>query len=123
MFEIILGQLQFNYNLFYLTTYDIFLEIHVLYLGFWITYIGLLGLFFRITNLFYVLISFELLLLGLNLITISMTILYDNPQGFFIVYLLLVLAAVETALGLSLLVVYYRLRKTLLLDHLNDLQE
>ena len=56
------------------------------------------------------LISLEIMLLAVNLNFVFSSVFYDDFLGQFYSFFLLTVAAAETALGLALLVVYYRLR-------------
>jgi NADH-quinone oxidoreductase subunit K len=69
-----------------------------------------------------ILISFELLLLSININFISASIFIDDLQGQIISLLVLTVAASESALGLALLIVYYRLRGGISLDLINLLK-
>ena len=56
------------------------------------------------------LISFEIMLLAINLIFIFSSIFFDDFLGQIYSFFMLTIAASESALGLSILVIYYRLR-------------
>lgn len=69
-----------------------------------------------------ILISLELLLLIVNSIFVSVSIFYDDIFGQMAGFFLLTIAAGESAIGLSLLVTYYRLRGGISLSLLNLLK-
>ena len=69
-----------------------------------------------------ILISLELLLLIVNSIFVTTSIFYDDFFGQLIGFFLLTIAAGESAIGLSLLVTYYRLRGGISLSLLNLLK-
>jgi len=60
------------------------------------------------------LMSIELMLLAVNCNFLVFSILVDDLLGQVFSLLVLTVAAAESSLGLALLVVYYRLRSTLL---------
>jgi len=72
--------------------------------------IGSLGLALFRHHIFFLLICLELLLLSINLNFVSFTVFLDDAFGQIIVLMILTVAASETALGLAILVVFYRLR-------------
>lgn len=57
-----------------------------------------------------ILISLELLLLSININFVVASVFLDDFLGQVYVLLVLTVAAAETALGLAILVIYYRLR-------------
>ena len=67
-----------------------------------------------------ILISFELLLLSININFISASIFIDDLQGQIISLSVPTVAASESALGLALSIVYYRLRGGISLDPINS---
>jgi NADH-quinone oxidoreductase subunit K len=66
--------------------------------------------------------SIELMLLGVSLNFIAFSIYMDDPKGQLYAMLILTLAAAESAIGLAVLVVYYRIRKTISLDSIKYLR-
>jgi NADH-quinone oxidoreductase subunit K len=84
--------------------------------------IGAFGMFLIRKHIIIILISFELLLLSININFISASIFIDDLQGQIISLLVLTVAASESALGLALLIVYYRLRGGISLDLINLLK-
>jgi len=65
--------------------------------------------FFR-TNLISLLINIELAILGLNIIFVSFSLYHDDILAQFYALSILAVAAAESSLGLSLLLVFYRIR-------------
>lgn len=80
------------------------------------------GLFLSRKHFILILISLELLLLIVNIIFVSVSIFYDDMFGQLIGFFLLTIAAGESALGLSFLVTFYRLRGGISLSLLNLLK-
>ncbi len=86
------------------------------YLSISLFIIGLCGIFMTHKNLIVILISIELLLLAVNLNFIAFSIFMDDFMGQIFVLFTLTVAAAESAIGLAILVVYYRLRGILAID-------
>jgi len=88
----------------------------LLFLSFVLFVIGLLGLFLFRRHLIIFLISLEILLLCININFITFSVYLDDFLGQIYVLLILTVAAAETALGLAILVIYYRLRGGISID-------
>jgi len=73
-------------------------------------FIGFLGLFISRSNLIIILICLEILLLSCTLNFVLYSSFLDDLLGQLYGLFILCLAASESALGLALLIVYYRLR-------------
>lgn len=71
--------------------------------------IALWGIFVVRRNLIIVLISIELMLLSLSLGFIMFSVYLDDMIGQVFAFLILTIAAAESAIGLALLVVFYRI--------------
>jgi len=84
--------------------------------------IGVFGMFLSRKHIIIILISLELVLLSINLNFISFSIHLDDFLGQIYVLLILTVAAAETALGLAILVIYYRLRGGISIDLINLLK-
>jgi NADH-quinone oxidoreductase subunit K len=84
--------------------------------------IGMLGIAFNRKNLIVLLMSIELMLLGVSLNFVAFSIFMEDPHGQLYAMLILTLAAAESAIGLAILVVYYRIRKTISLDSIKFLR-
>ena len=65
------------------------------------------------------LISIELILLSVNILFIVFSIYLDDIVGQIFTLFILTIAAVETSIGLSLLLVSYRVRGNILIDNFN----
>lgn len=78
--------------------------------------LGLFGMFLSRKHIIVILISLELVLLSININFVAFSIYLDDFMGQLYVLLILTVAAAETALGLAILVVYYRLRGGISLD-------
>jgi len=67
-------------------------------------------------HLIIVLISLELMLLSININFVVYSVLLDDILGQVYAIMLLAIAAAETAIGLAILVIYYRLRGGISID-------
>lgn len=84
--------------------------------------IGVWGIFVLRKNLIVVLISIELMLLAINFNFILFSIYLDDLIGQIFALLVLTVAAAESAIGLAILVAYYRLRGVIAVDYINRLK-
>jgi len=78
--------------------------------------IGCFGMFLSRKHLIIVLISLELMLLSININFVVYSVLLDDILGQIYAIMLLAIAAAETAIGLAILVIYYRLRGGISID-------
>jgi len=72
--------------------------------------IGVTGIFVSRKNIIAMLIGIELMLLAANFNFIIASTYLDDSLGFVFSMVTLLIAGVEAALGLSILIVYYRIR-------------
>jgi len=72
--------------------------------------IAWLGMFLSRQHIIIILIVFEIMLLSINVNFFCFSIFYDDFLGQLFGFFVLTIAAAESALGLAILVVYYRLR-------------
>lgn len=84
--------------------------------------IGTIGLVFRSTNMLIVLMCIEMILLSTNLNFIVMSIYLDDLTGQIFSLIILTIAAAESAIGLAILILYYRNRKNLNINQINLLK-
>jgi NADH:ubiquinone oxidoreductase subunit K len=98
------------------------LEQYIL-LGLIIFIIGVLGIVVNRKNIIVMLMSIELMLLAINFILIVASATTDSLQGQLFAFYILVVAAAESAIGLSILVAYYRVRGTISVKFINLLCE
>jgi NADH-quinone oxidoreductase subunit K len=84
--------------------------------------LGIFGIFLNRRNVIIILMSIELILLAvnLNLVTFS-TFLHDVVGQLFAMFVLTV-AAAEAAIGLAILVVYFRNRGTIAVEDINQMK-
>lgn len=99
------------------------MEIFYVFLTIFIVYIvGLFGIFLIRKNLIIILMSIELMLLAVNLNFIVFSLYLDDLMGEIFSLLILTVAASEAAIGLAILIVYYRLRGVISLDYIPALK-
>lgn len=84
--------------------------------------IGVLGLFLTRKNAIMILISLELLILAVNINFIVGSILLDDLLGFVYSLINLTSAASESAIGLALLILFYRIKGGISLDLISFLK-
>jgi len=74
---------------------------------------GLIGSFLIRRNLIMIIVCIELMLMSIQLNFIVYSYNFNDILGQFFVLFILMVAAAEVAIGLALLIVYYRLRGTI----------
>jgi NADH-quinone oxidoreductase subunit K len=104
------------------TTQDLTPFLYSLIMGYIFYFIGILGIFIRQTSILYTMIAVELFLFGLNLVFLSLSVLLNEPQLQMQVLLILTLTAAETAIGLSLIVLYHNVLDTTSITLLKQLK-
>jgi len=72
--------------------------------------VGVLGIVLNKRNIIIVLMSIELMLIAINLNFIICSVYLDDILGQVFALLVLTVAAAESAVGLAILVIYYRVR-------------
>ena len=93
---------------------------HFLILGALLFAIGVVGIFMNRKNLIVLLMAIELMLLAvnINLVALSTQLLGDLVGQIFAMFVLTV-AAAEAAIGLAILVVYFRNRGSIAVEDIN----
>jgi NADH-quinone oxidoreductase subunit K len=81
--------------------------------------IGLSGIILNRKNILLLLMSIELMLLAINFNFIIYSVFLDDVLGQIFALLILTVAAAESAIGLAILVVYYRIRGTIAIEFIN----
>jgi NADH-quinone oxidoreductase subunit K len=88
----------------------------VMYLTCIIFFIGLVGIILNRKNILIIIMSIELLLLAVNLNFAAFSIYLDDIVGQIFVLFILTIAAAESATGLAIITVLYRLKNSIELD-------
>jgi len=81
--------------------------------------IGLSGIFLNRKNIIILLMSIELMLLSINFNFIIFSVFLDDILGQLFALLILTVAAAESAIGLAILVIYYRIRGTIAIEFID----
>mgnify|MGYP001627802272 CR=1 FL=1 len=84
--------------------------------------VSLGGIFANRRNILVVLMSLELLLLSVNTNFIAFSKFIGNVDGQVFVFFILTVAAAEAAIGLAILVMLYRNKRSLEVDDINELE-
>lgn len=84
--------------------------------------IGLAGIFFNRKNIIVILISVEMILLAINLNMSFFSVYLDDAYGFIFALFILTVAAAESAIGLAILVVYYRVVGSIEIEWIQSLK-
>ena len=83
---------------------------------------GLWGLFITRKNIIILLISLELLLLSVNFNFVIFSIYLDDIIGQVFALFIVTVAAAEAAIGLAILIVYYRIKGIIAINFINAIK-
>jgi NADH:ubiquinone oxidoreductase subunit K len=81
--------------------------------------LGIWGIFMNRKNILVMLMSIELMLLAVNMNFLVFSVYLDDVLGQVFALFVLTVAAAESAIGLALLVIYYRIRGTIQVEYIN----
>jgi NADH-quinone oxidoreductase subunit K len=81
--------------------------------------IGIFGIFLNRKNVIIILMSIELMLLAVNINLVTFSSFLGDLVGQIFALLVLTVAAGEAAIGLAILVVYFRNRGTIAVEDIN----
>ena len=95
---------------------------HYLTLGAIIFTIGVIGIFLNRKNVIVILMSIELILLAVNINLVSFSIFLQDLSGQIFTSFILTVAAAEAAIGLAIIVVYYRNAGTIRVEEIENLK-
>jgi len=95
---------------------------HYLTLGAIIFTIGIIGIFLNRKNIIVVLMSIELILLAVNINLVSFSVFFNDLIGQIFALFILTVAAAEAAIGLAIIVAYYRNTGTVHVEEINSLK-
>jgi NADH-quinone oxidoreductase subunit K len=84
--------------------------------------LGILGIFITRKNIIIILMSIELMLLAINFNFIIFSVYLDDIIGQVFSLFILTVAAAESAIGLAILVVYYKLRGIISVDYISTIK-
>jgi NADH-quinone oxidoreductase subunit K len=95
---------------------------HFLILGAVLFCISMAGIFLNRKNIIIILMAIELMLLSVNLNFIAFSHFLGDSAGQIFVFFILTVAAAEAAIGLAILVVLFRNRRTINVADLDTLK-
>ena len=84
--------------------------------------IGVFGIFVNRKNVIVILMSIELLLLAININLVAFSAFLGDLSGQVFALLVLTVAAAEAAIGLAILVAFYRNRGSIAVDEINAMK-
>jgi NADH-quinone oxidoreductase subunit K len=84
--------------------------------------LGVLGIFLNRKNVIIILMAIELILLSVNLNLVAFSSFLGDLTGQIFAMFVLTVAAGEAAIGLAILVIYFRRRGTIAVDDVNRMK-
>ena len=84
--------------------------------------VGICGMFINRKNIITLLMSIELMLLAVNINLVAFSVELNDLTGQIFTLLILTVAAAEAAIGLAILVIFFRTRGTIDVDELQELK-
>lgn len=84
--------------------------------------LGLFGIFLNRKNVIVILMSVELMLLAVNINLVTFSAYLNDLTGQIFAMFVLTVAAAEAAIGLAILVVFFRNRGTIDVDEINSMK-
>lgn len=84
--------------------------------------LGVLGIFLNRKNVIIILMAIELILLAVNLNLVAFSSFLHDLTGQIFAMFVLTVAAGEAAVGLAILVIYFRDRGTIAVDDVNQMK-
>jgi len=95
---------------------------HYLTLGAIIFSLGVIGIFLNRKNVIVILMSIELILLAVNINLISFSIFSGDIIGQIFTMLILSVAAAEAAIGLAIIVIFYRKKGSIRVEDIHEMK-
>jgi len=95
---------------------------HYLTLAAIIFTIGIIGIFLNRKNVIIILMSIELILLSVNINLVSFSIYLQDLTGQVFAMFILTVAAAEAAVGLAIIVAYYKNKGSIHVDQISSLK-
>jgi NADH-quinone oxidoreductase subunit K len=83
---------------------------------------GILGIVLNRKNILIILMSVELMLLAVNINLVVFSVFLDDLLGQMFALLVLTVAAAESAIGLAILVAYYKVRNSIAVESIQMLR-
>ena len=95
---------------------------HYLTLAAIIFTIGIIGIFLNRKNVIIILMSIELILLAVNINLVSFSIYLQDLVGQVFTMFILTVAAAEAAVGLAIIVIYYKNKGSIRVEQISTLK-
>ena len=95
---------------------------HYLTLAAIVFVVGIVGIFLNRKNVIIILMSIELILLAVNINLVSFSIYLQNLVGQVFTMFILTVAAAEAAVGLAIIVIYYKNRGSINVEQISSLK-
>ena len=95
---------------------------HYLAVGAVLFVLGVFGIFINRKNVIIILMSIELMLLAVNINFVAFSAFLGDLVGQVFAMFVLTVAAGEAAIGLAILVIYFRGRGTIAVDDINQMK-
>lgn len=95
---------------------------HYLTVGAILFVLGILGIFVNRKNIIVILMSIELILLAVNINLVAFSAHLNDLVGQIFAMFVLTVAAAEAAIGLAILVIYFRNRGTIAVEDINQMK-
>jgi NADH-quinone oxidoreductase subunit K len=95
---------------------------HYLTVGAILFVLGVLGIFLNRKNVIVILMAVELILLAVNINLVAFSAFMQDLVGQIFAMLVLTVAAAEAAIGLAILVIYFRGRGSIAVDDINRMK-
>jgi NADH-quinone oxidoreductase subunit K len=95
---------------------------HYLTLAAIIFTVGIIGIFLNRKNVIIILMSIELILLAVNINLVSFSIYLQDLVGQVFTMFILTVAAAEAAVGLAIIVIYYKNRGSINVEQISSLK-
>ncbi len=95
---------------------------HYLFLSAVIFTLGVFGIFVNRKNVIVILMSIELILLSVNINMVAFSVYLQNITGQIFTLFILTVAAAEAAIGLAILVVFFRNKGSIQVEDINSMK-
>ena len=95
---------------------------HYLTLSAIIFVIGIIGIFLNRKNIIIILMAIELILLAVNINLVSFSIYLNDLTGQVFTMFVLTVAAAEAAVGLAIIVIYYKNKGSIHVEQISSLK-
>jgi NADH-quinone oxidoreductase subunit K len=95
---------------------------HYLAVGAILFVLGVFGIFLNRKNVIVILMAIELILLAVNINLVAFSAYLGDMVGQVFAMFVLTVAAAEAAIGLAILVIYFRNRGTIAVDDINQMK-